>query len=61
MKHLPKRHLFILIGGVLGVWYFWDASMHAPWRRWVILAAWIPLMAGLFVACPNEWDEMHEE
>lgn len=61
MKHLPKRHLFILIGGVLGVWYFWDASMHAPWMRWVILAAWIPLMAWFFVACPNEWDEMHEE
>ena len=61
MKHLPKRHLFIMIGAVLGIWYFMDASMEAPWMRWVILAAWIPVMVWLFIACPNEWDEMHEE
>ena len=61
MKHLPKRHLFIVIGGILGVWYFLDATMYAEWMRWVILTAWIPLMVWLFIACPAEWDEMREE
>ncbi|MCH2138269.1 MAG: hypothetical protein MK074_04380 [Phycisphaerales bacterium] len=61
MTHLPKRHLFILLGGILGGWYLLDVEMAADWMRWVMLAGWVPLIVWIFVRCPNEWDEMHDE
>ena len=56
MTHLPKRHLFILIGGALGVWYLMDSPMHATWMRPVLITGWLLLFVGLFIACPSEHD-----
>jgi hypothetical protein len=56
MTPLPKRHLFVLIGGALGVWYLMDSPMQAPWMRTVLISAWVVLFVVLFIACPSEQD-----